>query len=106
MRTMIDVRALSIMGLLIAIAGPSAAQPPDPPAPPAAPATSFVMPDVPDNWNRFTSYDGRRFSVRFSFVALLDYNSFSQNDASVTQVGEQENEWDLRTWRLMARGRL
>jgi len=51
---------------------------PDPQAPPVVPATSFVMPDVPDNWNHFTSYDGRRFSVRFSVVAILDYSAFSQ----------------------------
>jgi len=88
----IDARAMCLMGLLIAIAGPFAAQQPtpasprpntdyaepDPQAPPVVPATSFVMPDVPDDWNHFTSYDGRRFSVRFSVVAILDYNAFSQ----------------------------
>ena len=116
----IDARTMCLMGLLIAIAGPAAAQQPtpasprpntdyaepDPQAPPVVPATSFVMPDVPDDWNHFTSYDGRRFSVRFSVVAILDYNAFSQDDESVKQVGEQENQWDLRTWRLMTRGRL
>ena len=88
----IDARAMRLIGLLIAIADPCAAQQPtsgfprpntdyaesDPPAPPVVPATSFVMPDVPDDWNHFTSYDGRRFSVRFSVVAILDYNAFSQ----------------------------
>jgi hypothetical protein len=115
-----DVRALCVMGLLIAIASPCAAQQPtpgfphpntdyaepDPPLPPVVPATSFVMPDVPDAWNQFTMYDGHRFSVRFSAVGILDYNAFSRDDESVKQVGEQANQWDLRTWRLMARGRL
>src|SRR5215471_3405886 len=118
--TTIDVRAICVMGLLIASACPCAAQQatsgfarpntdyaePDPPTPPPLPARSFVMPDVPDDWNHFTTYDGRRFSLRFSVVAILDYNSFSQNDESVKQVGEQKNQWDLRTWRLMTRGRL
>jgi phosphate-selective porin len=115
-----DVKAVCIIGLLMTIAGPCAAQQPtsgfprpntdyaepDPPAPPVVPASSFVMPDVPDDWNHFTSYDGQRFSVRFSVVAILDYNAFSQDDESVKQVGEQENQWDLRTWRLMTTGRL
>ena len=26
------------------------------------PATGFVMPDVPDDWNKQTTYDGRLFS--------------------------------------------
>src|SRR5215831_2442897 len=118
--TMIGVRAICVMGLLLAIAGSAAAQQatpgfgrpntdyaePDPPTPPALPARSFVMPDVPDDWSDFTTYDGKRFSMRFSLVAILDYNAFSQDDESVKQVGEQPNQWDLRTWRLMTRGRL
>jgi len=108
------------MGLLMAIAGPSAAQQPTPgfarpntdyaepdaPEPPPLPATSFVMPDLPDTWTRHTTYDGPRFSMRFSTVVILDYNAFSQDDESVKQVGAQEDQWDLRTWRLMTRGRL
>jgi hypothetical protein len=116
----IDVRTVCIMGLLMAIAGPSVAQQPTPgfarpntdyaepdaPEPPPLPATSFVMPDLPDTWTRHTTYDGPRFSMRFSTVVILDYNAFSQDDESVKQVGAQENQWDLRTWRLMTTGRL
>jgi hypothetical protein len=101
MKTMrIGTRAMCIAGLLTALASPSAGQQatpgaphpntdyaePDPPTPPVLPATSFVMPDVPDGWNHYTTYDGQRFSVRFSLVTILDYNSFSQNDESVRQV--------------------
>jgi phosphate-selective porin OprO and OprP len=114
------VAAFCIGGLMIATARVSAAQQtpsgvprpntdyaePDPPKPPDLPATSFVMPDLPDQWNHYTTYDGRRFSVRFSTVVILDYNAFSQDDESVQQVGEQTNQWDLRTWRLMTHGRL
>jgi phosphate-selective porin len=73
---------------------------------PRIPATGFVMPDVPDQWNRATSYDGRWFSTNFSFVPLIDYNAFVQDEDSKTQVGEQQDEWDLRTMRLMFRGRM
>jgi phosphate-selective porin len=70
------------------------------------PATGFVMPDLPDSWNRHTTYDGRLFSTIFAFVALVDYNAFSQDAASEEQVGEQRDEWDLRTMRLIFRGQL
>jgi phosphate-selective porin len=86
------------------------AAPPDtdyaPPAPPPAPipATGFVMPDLPDPWKNYTSYDGRLFSTAFSVVPLVDYNAFVQDSESKAQVGEQNDEWDLRTLRLMLRG--
>jgi phosphate-selective porin len=79
---------------------------PEPRTPPAIPATGFIMPDVPDNWSKDTSYDGRWFSTTFMTALLVDYNTFAQDDASLKQVGEQENQWDLRTWRLMTRGRM
>lgn len=76
------------------------------PVPARIPATGFVMPDVPDSWNRRTTYDGRLFSTVFNIVTIVDYNAFAQDDASVSQVGEQDSEWDLRTQRLMFRGQL
>src|SRR5262245_37459047 len=100
-RVTIAVRVMCVVGLSIAIAGKSAAQQST-----VVPATAFVMPDVPDGWNRFTTYDGPRLSAHFNVVAILDYNSFSQDDESVKQSGEQKDQWDLRTWRLMTRGRL
>ena len=80
--------------------------PPVPQSPLRLPATGFVMPDVPDTWGRFTSYDGRVFSTRLSLVPLVDHNAFTQDSDSRTQVGDQRDEWDLRTLRLMFRGRL
>lgn len=70
------------------------------------PATAFVMPDVPDDWNKKGSYDGRGFSIRPSVVIIGDYVTFSQDEASISQVGTQKNEWDLRTFRLMSSGKL
>src|SRR5262249_44441455 len=74
--------------------------------PPASkiPATAFVMPDVPDEWNKKTTFDGRAFSSRASIVIIGDYTTFSQDDASISQVGVQKNQWDLRTFRLMSSG--
>jgi hypothetical protein len=64
------------------------------------------MPDVPDGWRSSTSYDSRWLSTAFSLVALIDYNAFIQDSDSETQVGEQSDEWDVRTVRLMFRGRM
>ena len=64
------------------------------------------MPDVPDEWSRYTTYDGRLFSTRLSIVSLVDYDVFTQDDGSEQQVGAQKTQWDLRTERIMFRGRL
>jgi phosphate-selective porin len=68
------------------------------------PATGFLMPDLPDKTKSYTSYDGRLFSTAFFVVPLVDYNAFVQDDDSEEQVGAQEDQWDLRTLRLMFRG--
>ena len=80
--------------------------PPAPGTPAAISATRFVMPDLPDDWKAYTAYAGRLFSTAFSLVALVDYNAFVQDSDSRTQVGDQGDEWDLRTLRLMFRGQL
>src|SRR5262245_15577692 len=79
---------------------------PPAPTPERIPATDFVMPDLPDSWKDYTSYDGRAFSTVFGLVPLVDYNAFIQDSDSKTQVGEQKNQWDLRTLRLMFRGQM
>lgn len=70
------------------------------------PATAFFMPDAPDDWNKKTTYDRRAFSARFSAVSIVDYSAFTQDTDSVKQVGEQKNQWDLRTQRLASVGQL
>src|SRR5262245_13568635 len=75
-----------------------------PPSAPAPPPIRFLMPDIQDSWMDWSRYDGRLFSIRGTIVPILDYNAFAQDDASIEQVGEQTNQWDLRTFRLMARG--
>src|SRR5262245_45051280 len=70
------------------------------------PATGFVMPDVPDAWSNDTSYNGRFFSVRLNLVPIVDYTYFVQDDESKNQVGEQKDQWDLRTFRIMFRGQI
>jgi len=73
-------------------------------APPQLPATAFVMPDVPDSWNQATTYNGSKLFARFSMPIVIDYNAFTQDSDSVKQVGDQVDQWDLRTIRLMSVG--
>jgi len=80
--------------------------PPPPAQPSPIPATGFVMPDVPDDWNRRTTYSSRLFSARLSLVPIIDYSSFIQDGDSVRQVGEQQNQWDVRTFRVMSSGQI
>jgi phosphate-selective porin len=93
------------------LAAEDAQNPPDtdyvPPveqAPARIPATAYLMPDLPDEWNEATSYDGRGFSTNFSLVPLIDYSAFVQDEDSESQVGVQDSQWDVRTLRLMFRG--
>jgi hypothetical protein len=74
--------------------------------PPHQPATSFFMPDVPDEWKDKTTYDGAGFSSRLTVVMLADYNAFNQDAASVSQVGTQVDQWDLRSFRFAGSGSL
>jgi phosphate-selective porin OprO/OprP len=80
--------------------------PPDKTEPARMPATGFVVPDVPDDWNKKTTYDGRLFSTRLSVAAIVDYSAFTQDDNSVRQVGAQKNQWDVRTFRIIPSGQI
>jgi hypothetical protein len=74
---------------------------------PAAPPgyTSFV-PDVSESTYNSTSITERWFSLKFGAVPIVDYTWFTQDQASLDQVGEQVDEWDIRSARILARGEL
>ncbi len=85
--------------------------PADPPPQPAVghaplPSTAFAMPDLPDSWKQATAFDGRLFSTRLGLVPLVDYTMFRQDEASISQVGDQKDQWDLRTFRIMVNGQM
>ena len=42
--------------------------------------------------------------MKVGFVLIADYTAFTQDAASVAQVGEQRDQWDDRAARLMLRG--
>jgi len=63
----------------------------------ATPPTRYVFRDLnPDA----LIHDGRRFWFRPIIALIGDYSFFDQDDASVSQVGEQEDTPDLRAGRF------
>jgi len=68
-----------------------------PPAPGYAPA-------VPELVKEDIEVRSRWFTFHLGLVPIFDYTWFTQDQASVDQVGVQENDFDIRSARIMARG--
>src|SRR5581483_8076592 len=64
----------------------------------------FAVPDVPKKLDDMTRYRGRYFSTLFGIVAIADYNAFSQDSDSITQVGRQRDQWNDRSTRFLLLG--
>lgn len=106
--------AAILAAALLAAVPPTPAQAQDPDlAPPrgkfeaeaaTAPAQPYVVPDTPRTLADLTRYQSRSFSFQMGVALLLDYTKFSQDAASLAQVGKQESEWQARASRLMGHG--
>jgi len=64
----------------------------------------FTTPGVPNAAEKYTTYKGEYFSIRFGFAALIDYDAFGQDADSRSQVGAQRDQWDDRSLRFMLSG--
>ena len=64
----------------------------------------FTTPGVPSEVLKYTTYKSAYFSIRFGFVAIVDYDAFSQDGDSIKQVGKQRDQWDDRSLRFMLAG--
>jgi phosphate-selective porin OprO/OprP len=64
----------------------------------------FAIPDVPKKLDQLTRYRGKYFSTLFGIAALADYNAFSQDSASIAQVGRQRDQWNDRSTRFVLLG--
>ena len=62
------------------------------------PSPSYVLPDLKPG---LTSYNGKYFNLRLSFAIIYDYSFFDQDQNSLAQVGEQEDQEDLRGGRYV-----
>lgn len=60
-------------------------------------APDYALPDLPA---AALIHDGERYWIRPVFAVLGDYSFFDQDDASVTQVGKQDDTTDLRAARI------
>jgi phosphate-selective porin OprO and OprP len=70
------------------------------------PPVSFVVPDLPNDFAERTTLRLKWFTLRPGLVLIADYNAFSQDAASLSQVGEQRSQWDDRAARLMLSGKI
>jgi phosphate-selective porin OprO and OprP len=71
----------------------------------AVPATEVTSPAAPDYFfpdlpSQALVYDGNRFVIKPIIALVGDYTGFNQDDASLDQVGEQEDTFDLRAARI------
>jgi phosphate-selective porin OprO/OprP len=116
-RTRLAAAALAC-GLAAVLGGPSAARgqsAENDPAPAAGqfeaeplppPEQPYLVPDVPPSLLDQSQIKQRWFTMKWGLGAVFDYTSFSQNAASVAQVGRQEDQFQVRDLRLMVRGTL
>jgi phosphate-selective porin OprO/OprP len=75
-----------------------------PPNPQAT--TKYDAPDIPKGWLSWSKYDGEYVSYKVSIIPILDYDAFWQDSASIAQVGEQHDQWDLRSARFSIGGQI
>ena len=66
----------------------------------------YQFPDLPERWADVSKYRNEHFSVGMLFVGLFDYSVFDQNRRSIDQVGEQDNAFDVRSFRFLVAGTL
>jgi phosphate-selective porin OprO and OprP len=74
------------------------------PLPP--PEKPFLVPDVPQSVADRTQIKEHWITLKVGVVTIADYTAFSQDAASISQVGKQKDQWDPRAARLMFRGTL
>ena len=70
-----------------------------------SPQASPLVPDVPDAVAQKLQARKRLFTLKVGLVLIADYTAFGQDEASLSQVGPQKDQWDDRAARLMVRGK-
>ena len=103
--------ALFLLAVLVR-AHPARAQSEESELPPAhgefepapQPPQAFVIPDVPDAAAAQTQVRERGFTLKVGLAAVVDYSAFHQDAESLSQVGKQDDQWQVRDLRLILRG--
>jgi len=110
--SLISVFAVLVMGLLSGTTARAQSEESELPpalgefeaAPLAPPEKPFFVPDVPPSVADQTQVRSRWFTLKPGVSAVFDYTAFSQDTASLSQVGKQEDQFQVRDLRLMLRG--
>jgi phosphate-selective porin OprO/OprP len=98
-------RLLLLAAAMLAMASLSAhAQTEDLPPPP--PGYDPVVPEAIESALDKTAIQHDLINIKWGIVPILDYTWFGQDPPSVDQVGVQENAFQVRSGRVMARGSL
>lgn len=103
-------RILPLLALLLA--APAYSQSVESDLPPEAEAEAkdaehYALPDITDKALASTQVtdEQKRFAVKLGFAFLpADYTFFDQDADSIARVGEQEDQYEVRSLRFMARG--
>jgi len=66
----------------------------------------YAIPDVTDGPVEKLQVQEHWLTMKFGFVGIYDYTRFSQDNASLSQVGRQDDQTDVRAARMMFRGTL
>jgi phosphate-selective porin OprO/OprP len=74
------------------------------PAPLPPPEKPFVVPDVPPSVADHVRVRTRWFTLIPGAAAVFDYTAFHQDANGLSQVGPQDDQWQVRDMRLMLRG--
>ena len=74
------------------------------PLPP--PAQPFFVPDAPQSLLDQTQIKERWVTLKLGVSSVLDYTAFNQDATSLSQVGRQDDKFQVRDLRLMMRGTL
>jgi phosphate-selective porin len=65
---------------------------------------NYWLPDVKSR--RWSKTSNKLFSAQLGFVPILDYNLNIQDNTSEQQVGKQDSRFDIRSARMMVRGKI
>jgi phosphate-selective porin OprO and OprP len=70
----------------------------------ADPTKNYIIPDVKSR--KWSKTGNKLFSFQLGFAPILDYNANWQDEDSKMQVGAQPSRFDLRSGRVMGRGKI
>jgi phosphate-selective porin len=69
-------------------------------------SNKYFLPDLKRKQNSWSEFRTKAFTAQLGFAPIIDYNVFVQDNDSKTQVGKQQNQFDLRSGRFSIRGKL